>query len=98
MILMGRIITVVEAHIQPNFYDRLRSLFENIPGIPEGLAQSFLSQNKDDPSLWQVVSVWASIGALQKMRASTEKPAAISIFEQCEAKPSLKIFVVASEK
>lgn len=92
----NRVITILEATDVPQdkwmilqeAYVQLGSTSEMRP------SQSFLIQNKDNPKLWRIISVWESMEVIQKMRASGETPTGILIFRKAGVEPVLSIFEV----
>lgn len=92
----SRVITILEATDIPQdkwitlqeTYAKLGSTSKMRP------SQSFLVQNKDNPKLWRIISVWESMEVIQKMRASGETPTGILIFRKAGVEPSLSIFEV----
>ena len=63
-----------------------------------GLLASFLLQSKNEPSVWQITTVWESLEALEKMRNSVATPPAISVFQKAGSTSSVQIFNIIAEK
>ena len=95
---MSSIVTVVEAVVSKERQAKLVREYESLKSFPEGLVTSRLQQNASDPNLFQIITTWKSMDALQKMRASSGKPAALAVFENVGATPSVKIFTVLVDK
>lgn len=92
----NRIITILEATDVPQ--DKWRTLQETYVELGNASemrpSQSFLVQNKDNPNLWRIISVWESMEVIQKMRASGETPTGMLIFRKAGVEPSLSILEV----
>jgi quinol monooxygenase YgiN len=63
--------------------------------FPEGLELSMLTRNKQDKNTYTIISVWASIEALEAMRR-TERPKAVLLFEELGVSPSIWIHEILS--
>ena len=94
---MKKIITIVEGTVPPEQEQKLVQDYEKLSDYPPGLIKTYLLQSKNS-NTWQVVTVWESQQALDAMRQSAAKPAAIALFEQVGVTPSLNLFTVKSEK
>jgi len=88
-----KVVTMVEANISEQNLEKLVSDFESATKSrpPDGLLQSFLLQDTNEPMLWRIITVWESMEKLIAMRESGETPVAIKIFHDAGAKPNLKI-------
>jgi len=95
---MAKVITVVEAVVAPEARARLVQEYNALTDMPAGLIQSFLQQSASDPNVWQVISIWENMDALEKMRATSDTPAAIAVFQKVGAMPVVKIFTILVEK
>ena len=92
------VITVLEARLE---IARTADVVEAYAQIskqprPAGLVRSQLVQGLNDPSVWQIQTVWESREALAAMRAAGT-PAGVLVFRGAGAEPTLSMFeVVAS--
>ncbi|MGI0081615.1 MAG: antibiotic biosynthesis monooxygenase family protein [Nitrososphaerales archaeon] len=71
-------------------YSGLRSAGE----FPPGLINSFLIKSKQEPEAFMVETIWESLEALDKMRASSQKPAAVKLFEDLGVSPTVEVFEI----
>ena len=96
---MNKIITILEARVGDEKWDTLQDAYRAVKEkefvFPP--LQSFLSQMKEDPKLWRIITVWESMEVLQKMRSSGETPPGILVFRQAGGEPILSIFEVKEE-
>ena len=96
---MNKIITILEARVSEEKWDTLQNAYRAVKAkqsAPVPL-QSFLSQMKEDPKLWRIITVWESMEILQQMRSSGETPAGILVFREAGADPTLSIFEAKEE-
>ncbi len=77
-------VTILSGHVTHENWVPLQKSFEKVVRHPpHGLLQSFLVQSKDDPTLWQIMSVWHNLEAFEK--AEEEKTAHICVQLFCDA-------------
>jgi hypothetical protein len=95
--MMGKVITILEAKVSEDKWDVLRKGYLGLKKGRGGPLQSFLTQLKDDPSAWRIITVWKDMETLQKMRSSTEVPGGVLVFRNAGAEPTLTIFEVKEE-
>jgi heme-degrading monooxygenase HmoA len=95
-----KIITILKAEITDANWDVLRNAYRNLGSsgkkIP-GLLGSNLLQSKDNPQIWQIITTWESLEALEEMRATTDTPGGVLVFREAGGEPSLSIFEVREE-
>jgi hypothetical protein len=92
------VMTVLRAHVAADrVADLERAYREGVAELPLEIVETFLVRDAHDPSLFRIMTLWASRDALAKMRSSTEKPRGILMFEAAGANPELEVLeVVAS--
>ena len=100
MILWMKIVTILEGRVAPERQEDFKKAYESIIAVTDGIVpeSSYLIQNKKEPEIWQIISVWESQELLEQMRASGEVPAGVRIFKEAGAEPELLIFEVQGEK
>lgn len=83
------IVTTAEATVEEaREADLLAAWAEVTAGpLPEGLVESTLVQSEGGK--WRIHTVWESRGAIEKMRATTDTPAAIAMFAAAGASPTV---------
>ncbi len=93
-------VTVLAAHVASNRIGDLESAWrDGSRALPPGLAESFLVRDAGDDTVFRIIIVFSSCEALEKMRASVDKPKGVQFFESAGATPQLSILdVVAREK
>jgi heme-degrading monooxygenase HmoA len=87
-------VTIVEGNVEAEREADLRSAWERTStgALPAGFIESSLLRS-DDGS-WRIVTVWESRDAVMAMRASTERPAALMMFEEAGSAPSVSMWNV----
>ncbi len=60
--------------------------------LPAGFIESSLLRT--ETGTWRIVSVWESREAVMTMRASGERPTALTIFDQAGSVPSVSMWTV----
>ena len=92
-----RILTVVSATVDAGRESELLAGFHSLIGapVPDGLLRTQLLRG--DGGDWQIPSLWIDRDALDRMRASSEPPAAPRLFRSVGADPSLRILEVTVE-
>jgi heme-degrading monooxygenase HmoA len=95
-----KILTILKAEITDTNWDVLRNAYRNLGSsgkkIP-GLLGSNLLQSKDNPQIWQIITTWESLEALEEMWATTDTPGGVLVFREAGGEPSLSIFEVREE-
>lgn len=78
-------VTIVTAEVAPDREADLRAAWERTTtgAVPPGLIESSLLHAESGQ--WQIVTVWESREALMAMRSSTDRPAALLMFEAAGA-------------
>lgn len=93
------VITMLEANVKPDQVEALlRAYHELTSVIPPEIVETFLVRDSADALRYQIITVWVSGDALNKMRASPEKPRGVLIFESVGASPTLKIVDVVERR
>ncbi len=91
------VITTLEAHVPPDKWQALEQAYKDaIVKLEPGIVETFLLHGVRDPSVWQIITVWASRAALDEMRNSGQTPRGVLIFRAAEAEPTLSIFDAVS--
>lgn len=93
-----KVITVVEGEVPPERQESLVAAYEALRDLPAGLLSSHLLQDAKRPELWQIVTVWESMEALERMRATEPVPAAIVVFRDAGATPAVRVLTGVVEK
>jgi quinol monooxygenase YgiN len=90
------VMTILEARVSTDHWTALKEAFNRGAQMRDpGLAQSFLTQSKNDPEFWRIITVWSSQEALDTMRSSGETPRGVVMFRNAQAEPILSVFNVA---
>ncbi|HLO33211.1 MAG TPA: hypothetical protein VK249_28950 [Anaerolineales bacterium] len=89
------VITVLEEHVGAERWITLQADYQKRTAeLPPQMMQTFLLQNTNDQTVWQIISVWKSREALDEMRNSGETPTGVLMFRNVGAEPKLSIFKV----
>lgn len=91
---MPRIVTALEARVQPERVVELRAAYAEAGRgpFPAGLVRSALLQMSKDPEVWRIETEWESHDALMAMRGLPGEPRGVHIFGAAGAQPTLEIF------
>ena len=91
----GKIITVVEGTVPEEHWQELQAGYDTIlQSTPEGILQSFITQEKSEPTLWRLVTLWENLEVLQAMQQSHSVPPGVKIFRDVGVTPAVNIFDV----
>ena len=87
-------VTIVQAEVAAEREADLRAGWEQLGAglTPEGLVESSLL--RADNGLWQVVTVWESREAVTAARSRGERPAALELFQNVDARPLVSLWNV----
>lgn len=91
----GQVITMVEGIVPEEKWQELQDGYNQITKfIPEGILDSFIVQERNDPTLWRLVTLWKSFDHLKAMQQTHSVPPGIKIFRDINIEPKVKIFDV----
>ncbi len=87
------VITILEAIVPAGRQPALRDAYDSLTaaGLPPGLEVTLLLQDAADPTLWRILSMWASREALDRMRRDSVVPGGVQIFRAAGAEPRLLV-------
>ncbi len=87
-------VTIVEGAVEAAREADLHAAWEEVTAsaLPAGFIESSLLRTED--GTWRIVTVWESNEAVMAMRATSEPPAAMVVFERAGAKPSVSLSTV----
>ncbi len=93
------VLTVLEAHVDPSREaDLLRAFRETAGGpIPPFIRSSRLVRSTSDPTVWRVMTEFASMADLDAMRATGETPRGVVMFNEAGAQPTLAVYDIVDE-
>jgi hypothetical protein len=91
------VLTVLEAVVAADRGHDLRLAFEKaIKGqLPPGLVRTNLLCAANDPTVWRIETLWASLAALDAMRGKGT-PEGVLMFRAAGAEPALTVFDVVA--
>ena len=69
-------------------YDRL------VHSLPEGLIETFLIQNTEQPTSWEILTIWQSEESYESIRAHKKTEACEMLFLEAEALPERQSYRV----
>jgi hypothetical protein len=91
------VLTILEAHVDPKNWSTLQDDFKTRTAqLPPQMVSTCLLHGAENPSLWQILSVWKSWEALNEMRNSGVTPTGVLMFRNVGAEPTLTIFTVSA--
>ncbi len=95
-----RILSIVEAHVDEVKWPQIIKEYDEVDRntLPSAVLSAYLTQDKAEPTLWRIVTLWGSIEAMADYRKSVTTPIWIQIFENVGATPRLLISEVRSSK
>ncbi len=90
------IVTMLEADVADGDSIQLQRMFnDGSKSLPSAIRESSLLREQGG-SLWRIVTVWRSAGALAEYRQSVETPGGVLMFRSVGAEPTLAVFEVAA--
>lgn len=93
------VMTILDAHVAPERSAVLEQTYrEATQNLDAGLVQTFLIHSMKEPTVWQILTVWESREALDKMRQSGETPRGVLMFRAAGAEPTLAVFDIAAQR
>ena len=95
-----RVLSIVEATVNPDNWSSLVEEYEQVErsSLPQAVLNAYLSQDKTEPSLWRIVTVWESFDAMTEYRKSVAIPIWLQVFENAGATPKLIVTEVRASK
>jgi|GEM_PF-3017224 len=95
-----RILSIVEAKVGEGSWSQLIKEYEQVEksSLPPSVLSAYLTQDKTEPALWRIVTIWENLEAMAEYRKSVATPIWIQIFENAGATPNLIISEVKSSK
>ncbi len=90
------IMTVIEAHVKPEKWASLEQAFteQNKRERPPAIIQVSLVRSREEPTLWQIVTLFPSIEARDEMHRAIGKRGAVLMFRAAGAEPTVTMFDV----
>ena len=88
------LMSVLEAHVEPEQWSRLEASFSGLVPQPSAIIESYLSQSATEPTRWQLVTIWRDRHIFEEYRATAPTPQ-VSVFREVGAEPRLSMFEVA---
>ena len=95
-------IMVTEAHVAKENWPLLEQAYQrSSQQTPPGLEQSFLVQGLEDNDLWQIITVWSGMPALQQIQKAKEAgvtPRGALMFQEAHAEATHSVFEVVQHR
>ena len=99
---LAMMIIVTEGIVAKENWPLLEQAYERLSQqTPPGLEQSFLVHSLADENLWQIVTVWSGMPALQQVQRSKEAgvmPRGALIFQEAHAETTHEVFEVVGQR
>jgi len=91
------VIAIIKAQVHPNKWEAIKKAFKSEIGALKlfPIAEIFLIQSKADPTFWQILSIWYSLGDLKEAQNRGSLPGEL-IFVLVGASPVTSIFNVVA--
>ena len=95
-----RILTIIEAVVVADSWPKLVEEYEKVEksSLPQAVLNTYLIQDKNEPSLWRIVTTWDSFEAMSEYRQRVTTPIWMLVFENVGAAPKLIISEVRASK
>jgi quinol monooxygenase YgiN len=88
-----------EGRVEQTRWAELRKIYDQMgAALPEGVTDTWMVQDSDDPEYWRLISLWRDRGALDAYRNSGGKPGGLVIFESVGATPERHFFDVVARR
>lgn len=88
-------ITILRGQVAHENWPRLQQQYDKlVNSLPDGLVDTYLMQCHEQPTLWEIVTIWANEESFEKDRAQKKTEAAELIFCDLGAVPELQSFQV----
>lgn len=89
------VITILTAHVpRDRISDLERAYREGTATLPPEIVETFLVRESSDQTRHRIVTFWTCHEALEKMRASVDKPKGVQMFEAAGVTPELSVLDV----
>ena len=88
------LMSVLEAHVEPEYWSRLEASFSALVPQRSVMVESYLTQSIDEPTRWQLVTIWRSHQVFDEYRAAAPTSQVV-VFQAVGAEPRLSTFEVA---
>ena len=89
------LISILRGHLAQEHWTRLQGHYEKlVHSLPEGLLQTYLVQNSEQPTLWEILMIWQSEEAYESGRAQKKTEACELLFCDAGDVPDLQTFRV----
>ena len=88
---------IIEAEVHPNKWEAIKKAFQSEIGALKlfPIAEIFLIQSKEDPTFWQILSIWYNLDDLKEAQNRGSLPGEL-IFVLVGASPVTSIFNVVA--
>jgi heme-degrading monooxygenase HmoA len=88
-------VTILRGQVAHENWGRLQQHYDKlVNSLPEGLIDTYLIQNHEQPTLWEIITLWKSEEAFETGRAQKKSEAAELLFCDSGAVPDLQCFQV----
>ncbi len=88
-------VTRLHGNVAHEHWNRLQQQYERlVHSLPEGLAETYLMQNTEQPTDWEIVTFWQSEEAYESVRAQKKSNACELLFLELDAVPERQAYRV----
>ena len=88
-------VTRLHGYVAQEHWTRLQQQYDRlVHSLPEGLVETFLVQNTEQPSAWEILTFWQNEEAYESVRAQKKTEACEQLFLSFEAVPERQSYRV----
>jgi len=88
-------ITILRGHLAQEHWVRLQQQYEKlVHSLPDGMLDTYLVQSSEQPTLWEILTIWQSEEAYEKGRAQKKTEACELLFCDVGEAPERQTFRV----
>lgn len=88
-------ITILRGQVAHENWVRLQLHYDKlVNSLPEGLLDTYLIQSHEQPTLWEIITIWKNEEAFEKGRAQKKTEAAELLFCDSGSIPEIQSFQV----
>ena len=88
-------VTRLHANVAQDHWSHLQLQYDRlVHSLPEGLAETFLIQNTEQPTSWEILTFWQNEESYERVRAQKKTEACEQLFLAVDAIPELQEFRV----
>jgi hypothetical protein len=88
-------VTRLHGHVAPDNWNRLQQHYTRlVQSLPDGLIDTYLIQNSEQPTSWEILTIWLSEETYESVRAQKKTEACELLFIDVDGIPERESFRV----